>query len=186
MGRELDNYLLAVEKYLRSMPVSERIDVVKELKSYIEELLNKDNKTPLEIINQLGSPKELAKGYLSDVISKNSTYSLQKFMMIVSFYGLTGLSGMFLLPCGAVLSIGLLLSGIIAPIAGAIKAVGFIFDFDVPFVVFQFGNITLHPLLGFLLSIQMGFLFIISARAIWRLLLKYIQVVSKTKKLYIG
>ena len=98
MGRELDNYLLAVEKYLRSMPVSERIDVVKELKSYIEELLNKDNKTPLEIINQLGSPKELAKGYLSDVISKNSTYSLRKFMMIISFYGLTGLSGMFLLP----------------------------------------------------------------------------------------
>lgn len=186
MEKELENYLFIVEKYLRSMPVSERNDVIKELRSYMEELLSNDNKTPLEIITQLGSPKELAKGYLSDVISKNSTYSLRKFMMIISFYGLTGLSGMFLLPCGAVLSIGLIVSGIIAPIAGSIKAIGFIFGIEVPFIVFQLGTITLHPFIGFILSILMGILFFFSGKAIWRLILKYIEAVSKTKKLYIG
>ena len=37
MDRELEQYLSTIEKYLKNMPVSERIDVVKELKSYIEE-----------------------------------------------------------------------------------------------------------------------------------------------------
>lgn len=66
MEKELENYLSELENHLRSMPTSERIDVVKELKSYIEELQYNEKKTSLEIISQLGSTKELAKGYLSD------------------------------------------------------------------------------------------------------------------------
>lgn len=185
MEKELENYLLTLEKYLKSMPISERIDVIKELKSYIQELLCKDNKTPSEIIAQLGSPKELAKEYLSEVIGKSTTFNLRKFMMLISFYGLTGLSGMFFLPCGTVLSIGLILCSIISPIAGAIKTIGFLLSIEVPFVIFQFGNMTLHPLLSFPVSLVMGILFFISGKTIWKLVIKYIQTISKTKKIYI-
>lgn len=185
MEKELENYLSEVENHLRSMPTSERIDVVKELKSYIEELQHNDKRTSLEIISQLGSTKELAKGYLSDIISINTSFNFRKILMLISFYGLTGLSGMFIIPCGSVLSIGLIICGIISPIAGLVKAIGFLLGIEVPYVMFQLGNITLHPLIGSLVSVVMGILLFILGKIIWNLVIKYIRTIGKVKKTYI-
>lgn len=42
----------------------------------------------------------------------------------------------------------LLICGVIAPVSGLIQAVGFLLGFDVPWVSFQFGSWTAHPLLA--------------------------------------
>lgn len=185
MEKEIKNYLSEVEKPLRSMPISERLDALEELKSYIEELQHNDKKTSSEIISKLGSAKEHAKGHLSEIISINTSFNFRKILMLISFYGLTGLSGMFIIPCGTILSIGLIISGIISPIAGLVKAIGFLIDIDVPYVMFQLGNITLHPLIVFLVSIVMGILLFSLGKIIWNLVIKYIRTIGKVKKTYI-
>ena len=60
MEKILNDYLEKVEKYLKPLPVSERVDIVKEIKSEILELQG-NGKAAGEIIERLGNPKELAK-----------------------------------------------------------------------------------------------------------------------------
>lgn len=71
MEKNLNDYLEKVEKYLKPLPVSERVDIVKEIKSEILELQG-GGKTAEEILERLGNPKELAKAYLGDWIAKSS------------------------------------------------------------------------------------------------------------------
>jgi len=165
------------------MPVSERIDVIKELKSYIEELQINNALNTDEILEKLGSPKELAAGYLGERITMGKSFSIKKLLMTFSFYSLVSLSGMFIIPCGTVLAGGLILTGILGPIAGLIKAMGFLLRFDVPFYFMSINGYEPHPLLAFPLSIAMGILLLLAGRAIWRLISRYISKVSKTKRI---
>ncbi|MCI8927190.1 MAG: DUF1700 domain-containing protein [Lachnospiraceae bacterium] len=75
----------------------------------------------------------------------------------------------------------LLICGVIAPVSGLIQAVGFLLGFDVPWVSFQFGSWTAHPLLALPLSILFGILFMLAGKGLWKITLKYIQVVSRQK-----
>ena len=108
MDRELELYLITVEKYLKNMPASERIDIIKELKSYTEELQLNNALSAKEILAKLGSPKELAAGYLGDKIAIGQSFSVKKMLMVFSFYSLAALKGMFIIPCGTVLAGGLM------------------------------------------------------------------------------
>ena len=69
MEQILNDYLEKIEKNLKPLPVSERVDIVKEIKSEILELRG-NGKTPEEIVERLGNPKELAKAYLGDLIAR--------------------------------------------------------------------------------------------------------------------
>jgi len=182
MDKELELYLTTVEKYLKNMPVSERIDVIKELKSCIEELQLSNALSAKEVLERLGSPKELAAGYLGDKIAMGHSFNLKKLLMIFSFYSLVSLSGMFIIPCGTVLAGGLILTGIVAPIAAAIKLLGFFLRFEVPFVFFQIGNYELHPLLSFPLAIIISVLLLLLGRLTWKAVIRYIHKVSSTKR----
>ena len=156
MDRELEQYLTTIEKYLKNMPVSERVDVIKELKSNIEEMQINNALSADKILERLGSPRELAAGYLGEKIAMGNSFSIKKLLMTFSFYGLVSLSGMFIIPCGTVLAWGLILTSFFGPIAGLIKLLGFFFRFDVPFVVFGFAGYEPHPLLTFPMTIALG------------------------------
>ncbi len=69
MDQVLNDYLTKMEKYLKVLPASERIDIVNELKSEMVELTNQGTSSE-EILNRLGKPKLLARAYLADEISK--------------------------------------------------------------------------------------------------------------------
>ena len=59
MEKILNDYLEKVEKHLKPLPLSERVDIVKEIQSEISEL-QRNGKNAEEIIERLGNPKELA------------------------------------------------------------------------------------------------------------------------------
>lgn len=182
MEQKLEQYLKAVEGYLKNMPISERIDVIKELKSSIEELQMNEGLSAEQILGRLGSPKELAVGYLGEKISTGGSFSLRKLKMLISFYGLASLGGMFVIPCGTVLAGGLMLCGFIAPIAGLIKAVCYLFGYDAWFIGFNFGLFELHPLLALPFSIAMGVVFYLLGKKIWKAVTGYIRKVSAAKR----
>ena len=182
MDRELELYLTTVEKYLKNMPVSERIDVIKELKSCIEELQLNNTLNTKEILARLGSPKELAAGYLGDKITMGNSFNFKKMLMVFSFYSLVSLKVMFIIPCGTVLAGGLMVSGVIAPIGSLIRLLGFFLGFDMPFLAIQFGGFIPHPLLALPISIILGVLIFMLGRVVWKAVLKYIRKVSTAKR----
>lgn len=59
MEKELNDYLEKVEKHLKPLPVSERIDIVQEIKSEILELRG-EGRSAEDILARLGDPRELA------------------------------------------------------------------------------------------------------------------------------
>ncbi|MGL4373396.1 MAG: DUF1700 domain-containing protein [Turicibacter sp.] len=54
------NWLEALEKNLRSLPFDDRVDVISNYKEQIQVMLN-EGKSEEDILNQLGSPKAVAK-----------------------------------------------------------------------------------------------------------------------------
>ena len=60
MEKILNEYLEKIEKYLKPMAASERVDIVKEIKSGMLEL-KCDGASAEQIIERLGNPKERAK-----------------------------------------------------------------------------------------------------------------------------
>lgn len=178
MNTVLEKYLEQIEKYLKVMPISERTDIIKEIKSEMQEL-ELQNIPPEKIIGRLGDAKELAKAYLGDSIAKDSKFNWRKLSALFVFYSMAGLSGMFVIPMAGVLSIGLMISGALAPLAGILKFIGFLFGFQMPYVMFRFGSYEAAPPAALFFSILMGALFLIAGKALWNFMLAYIQKVSK-------
>lgn len=122
MEKILNDYLEKIEKYLKPLPVSERVDIVKEIKSEILELQG-DGKTSEEIIERLGNPKELAKAYLGDLIAKSSSFSWNRMLAICAYYSLASLSGLIVIPVLAICAPVFIVCAIATPILGAVKLI---------------------------------------------------------------
>ena len=103
MNATLEKYLDTVDKCLKPLPTSERVDIVKEIKSSILEM-ESDNLTTEQILDRLGKPKDLAKAYLGDLLSKGSGFSWNRFLTVCAFYSIVGFSGMFVIPCLAIMA----------------------------------------------------------------------------------
>jgi len=181
MDSKLEKYLNTIEKRLVKMPASERIDIVGEIKSHIVELSSVEKLSAEEIMERLGPPDELAVSYLGAAISKDNTFGWRKLLMVISFNFFAGFSGLFVIPLCVLLSVTLLFLGAVAPLAGIIKAIGFLLGYDMAFISFEFGSYVAHPLVALPISIVMSIVFLGIGILIWRLMLKYIRVISKGK-----
>ena len=181
MEKMLNDYLEKVEKYLKPLPVSERVDIVKEIKSEMLELQG-DSKSPAEIIDRLGDPKELAKAYLGDLIAKDSSFSWNRVLAICAYYSLASLSGLIVIPVLAVCAPVFALCGIACPVLGGIKLVDSLLSLGIPFA----GSIGIsgiqNPIAVFILCIIIGILLFLIGWGCWKLLGRYIKAVSKTKE----
>lgn len=177
----MNDYLEKVDKYLKAMPASERIDIVKEIKSAMDEL-EAEGLASEQIAERLGNPKELAQAYLGTSISNSTAFSWKKFRSVVSFYGLVGLKGMFVLPFISVLSVCLMISGILSFIGGIIKFTGYLLGYEVPFVIFQIGTFTANPILSLPISVILGCLLILLGKKLWRFTIKFIENINVKKE----
>ena len=161
MEKILNDYLEKIEKYLKPLPVSERVDIVKEIKSEILELQG-DGKTSEEIIERLGNPKELAKAYLGDLIAKSSSFSWNRVLAI----------------CAPVF----IVCAIATPIMGAVKLIDALLNLGIPYASYIGISGIENPAIVFVLSIVMGVVLYLIGHGCWKLLVYYIKGVSKAKR----
>lgn len=181
MDRMLENYLEQVDKHLRPMPASERVDIVKEIKSELLEL-EAQGLAPEEITARLGGTKELAAAYLGDAIAKNPRFSWRQLGSVAAFYSLAGLGGIFVLPVTSLLALGFLLGGALAPVAGLVKFLGSLVGVDMPWVMFQFGSWTAPPAAAFGLSIVTGALLLAAGRGLWRVTVGFVKMIGERRR----
>ena len=155
MEKILNDYLEKVEKYLKPLPVSERVDIVKEIKSEILELQG-NGKAAGEIIERLGNPKELAKAYLGDLIAKSNTFNWNRVLAICAYYSLASLSGLFVIPVLAICAPVFIVCAIATPILGAVKLIDALLNLGIPYASYIGISGIENPAIVFILSIVMG------------------------------
>lgn len=177
----LNDYLEKIEKNLKPLPVSERIDIVKEIKSEILELQG-NGKTPEEIMERMGDPRELAKAYLGDLIANSSSFSWNRILAICAYYSLAGLSGLVVIPVLVICAPVFIACGIAAPVLGAVKLMDALLNLGIPYA----GCIGItgieNPAIVFVLSVVMGMALYLMGRGCWKLLVYYIKGVSRAKR----
>lgn len=181
MEKILNDYLEKIEKYLKPLPVSERVDIVKEIKSEILELQG-DGKTSEEIIERLGNSKELAKAYLGDLIAKSSSFSWNRVLAICAYYSLASLSGLIVIPVLAICAPVFIGCAIATPILGAVKLIDALLNLGIPYASYIGISGIENPAIVFILSIVMGVVLYLIGRGCWKLMACYIKGVSKAKR----
>lgn len=185
MNARLDKYLATIDKHLKPLPTSERIDIVKEIKVSILEMENEQLSTE-QILERLGNPRELAKAYLGDLLSKDTGFSWNRILTICAFYSVVGFSGLIVIPTLAIIAPVFILSGFLVPVIGAIKMINYIFNLGIPYLenvgIVLGGIIVLNPVVEFIISIIVGILIYWAGHGAWKLLLSYCRKISETKK----
>ena len=172
MNATLEKYLDTVDKCLKPLPTSERVDIVKEIKSSILEMEG-DNLTTEQILDRLGKSKDLAKAYLGDLLSKGSGFSWNRFLTVCAFYSIVGFSGMFVIPCLAIMAPVFIVCGIASPLLMAVKMIDYILNLGLPYMenmgVFT-GLVELNPIAEFVVALVIGVLLFLAGRGCWKLL----------------
>jgi len=184
MDALLEKYLDTVDKCLKPLPTSERVDIVKEIKGSILEM-ESENISTEQIMERLGKPKDMAKAYLGDLLSKESGFSWNRFLTVCAFYSLVGFSGMFIIPSLAIIAPCFIVFGILAPLLGAVKMFDYIFHLGIPYIenigIVLSGVIELNPVGEFIGTLIIGPLLYFAGHGAWKLLVFYCKQVSKAK-----
>lgn len=137
------------------------------------------------LCNELGiSINELLSGEKNNAYKDNVMpaikYSLTRIIKNIIFYLITFFSGIFVVPVLGLIAPSFIVFGIISLLSGLIKIIGYIFNFNVPFVVFETCGASPHPIIIFIISIILGFIFSSIGASSWLLLQKYSSFI-KTK-----
>jgi uncharacterized membrane protein len=181
MEQMLNEYLEKIEKYLKPIEVSERIDIIKEIKSEMMELQN-NGLSSEQIIERLGNPKEMAKAYLGEFIAKSNSFSWKKMSAIIAFYSFAGLAGMIVLPITSICGIAFMICSIICPIAGIIKFVAHLMGHEIEEIGISIGSYTANAITVLPSSILLGIVMFIIGMLLWKLTIAIIKLMSNVNK----
>lgn len=166
MNTTFEKYLDTIDKCLKPLPTSERVDIVKEIKGSILEM-ESENLSTEQILTRLGKPKDLAKAYLGDLLAKENGFSWNRFLTVCAFYSLVGFSGLFVIPVLVIVAPTFILCGVASAVLGIIKLVDYLLHLNIPYVDyigFQFGNTALSPIPVFILSLITGIILFLASR----------------------
>ena len=181
MEKTLNEYLEKIEKYLKPMAISERVDIVKEIKSEMLELQGSGMSSE-QILERLGDPKELAKAYLGEMVAKSSGIGWRRLSAMIAFYSLAGISGMFVLPITSIGGIAFMVSGVLCLIAGIIKFTARLMGHEIEEIGIHIGAYSASAVAFLPLSILIGIATFIVGWLLWKLTIVIIKSISKGKE----
>ena len=181
METALETYLEQIDRRLRPMPASERVDIVREIKSELLEL-ESAGLSPEEITKRLGSPKELAAAYLGGVITKNPRFSWRRLRSVAAFYSLAGLGGMIVLPAASITAVVFLICGAALPAVGLLSLLASMVGIQVPWAMVQVGSWTAPPALAFPISVATGALLLLAGRGLWKAAIGFVKMVGDKRR----
>lgn len=141
MNTTFEKYLDTIDKCLKPLPTSERVDIVKEIKGSILEM-ESENLSTEQILTRLGKPKDLAKAYLGDLLAKENGFSWNRFLTVCAFYSLVGFSGLFVIPVLVIVAPTFILCGVASAVLGIIKLVDYLLHLNIPYNIVDAYNKT--------------------------------------------
>ncbi len=181
MDRDLESYLERIDRHLRPMPASERVDIVREIKSEMLELEGQ-GLLPGEILERLGPPKALAAAYLGEIIARDPQFSWRRLGSVAAFYGLAGLGSMVVLPATSLTAVVFLLCGALLPALGLLSFLASLAGIKAPWIMMQLGSWTAPPALAFPVSAVVGLLLLLAGRGLWKLTVRFVQMLGERRR----
>lgn len=186
ISKKLNNYLSELDRCLVNIPVSEKIDILNELKNSFYERM-KNGQTEEEILDTIESPKVLAMQYISETFTSNPSFSFTKFIQLLGLYSLASLAWISIIPSLAIIAFSFFISGGICLLAG------FMGLFKTIFFIPIIGNIKFvffnQEIIGFpalLIGILMAIIFTALGYVCWKgtiIMIRFFQTrVWKIKK----
>lgn len=168
MDMKIERYLSQVDRYLKYMPVSEKTDILSELKSSFYERLKMGQSVDM-IIEEMESPKALAMSYIGDSIVKNKSYSFKRFMSLFGFYSVASLAWVSIIPTLAILAVSFFFSSGISVIAGIMGALkGIVHISLIENMKFIFFSSELKGLPALIAGLAMAIVFALLGVICWR------------------
>lgn len=174
----LEKYLLQVDKNLKYISISEKTDILSELKNSFYERLN-NGQSAEYIISQMESPKDLAFSYMGDSIVKSKDFSFKNLLMAIGFYSYASLAWISLIPTLAILSISFFFSSGISVLAGVMGLFkGIIHIKPIDEMKFIFFGFELKGFLALIAGLILALLFFIIGILFWKatiITIKFLQ-----------
>ena len=107
----------------------------------------------------------------------------KRIKQLLIFYFSVSLTGIIILPCLGLTAPAFIICAAIIPIFALVDLLSLIITgSDIPQITFYLGNLNLHPLVAFPVSVILAIVMFIIGMYIWKLLIKYIKYVSNKKK----
>lgn len=177
----LEKYLLQVDKNLKYMSISEKTDILSELKNSFYERLN-NGQSAEYIISQMESPKDLAFSYMCDSIVKSKDFSFKNLLMAIGFYSYASLAWISLIPTLAILSISFFFSSGISVLAGVMGLFkGIIHIKPIDEMKFIFFGFELKGFLALIAGLILALLFFIIGILFWKATIVTIKFLQNKK-----
>lgn len=177
-NKQLETYLSQVDAYLRYMPVSEKTDILSELKSTFYERLE-SGQSEEAIMDEWGSPKELAMSYMGELIVESKGFSVSRLMMMVGFYSFASLAWVAIIPTLAILSIAFFCSSVISVFAGVMGLLkGIVHISLIENLQFMFFIYEVKGIPAFLIGLLLAVVFIGLGVVCWKgavLVIRFLQ-----------
>ncbi len=180
METKLNDYLTQVEKHLKPLPVSERVDILREIESGIRELQN-EGRSAEEIVQRLGDPKELARAYLGELLARDG-FGWNRVPALCAYYSLASLSGLVVIPTLGICAPVFVLSGVFSALVSVVKLVDGLLPVSIPFADhISFAGLE-NPFLVFALGVLTGALLCLGGWGCWRLLRVYFKGMGRARQ----
>lgn len=175
MNQEVEKYLQEVSRGLFNMAKEEKEEILLEIKSHIYAATEKNESTS-QVLARLGPPVTLAKAYSFDHAVQYQQLKPHDVFSNFTFYGLSGLSGIIVVPSLCILAFTFFMLAIVIPGTAITNFMGLT---NVPMFVL-WGDLSVPTgILQLVLGIVVGAIFILLIWFCWCGLKKYVRAVSK-------
>lgn len=178
----LEKYLLQVDKNLKYMSISEKTDILSELKNSFYERLN-NGQSAEYIISQMESPKDLAFSYMGDSLVKSKDFSFKNLLMAIGFYSYASLAWICLIPTLAILSISFFFSSGISTFAGVMGLFkGIIHIKPIDELKFIFFGFELKGIFALIAGLILALIFFVIGILFWKATIATIKFLKNQKR----
>ena len=182
LNYKLESYLKKVDDQLNFIPVSDKADILSELKNtFYERLL--DGQTEEEILNEMESPRELALSYMSESITKDQKFTWGKSLKVFTVYSAMFFSSISIIPTLAALSFGFFISSGLCILVGVIGLLRGIFSISLFYELkFHFFSHELEGFPALIAGLILAVIFGLLGMVCWKGVVRTVKFLQKQQR----
>jgi hypothetical protein len=182
LNYKLESYLKKVDDQLNFIPVSDKADILSELKNtFYERLL--DGQTEEEILNEMESPRELALSYMSESITKDQKFTWRKSLKVFTVYSAMFFSSISIIPTLAALSFGFFISSGLCILVGVIGLLRGVFSISLFYELkFQFFSHELEGFPALIAGLILAVIFGLLGMVCWKGVVRTVKFLQKQQR----
>lgn len=182
LNYKLESYLKKVDDQLNFIPISDKADILSELKNtFYERLL--DGQTEEEILNEMESPRELALSYMSESITKDQKFTWGKSLKVFTVYSAMFFSSISIIPTLATLSFGFFISSGLCILVGVIGLLRGIFSISLFYELkFHFFSHELEGFPALITGLILAVVFGLLGMVCWKGVVRTVKFLQKQQR----